>query len=64
MTIKEQCREIHRQVQELQAQLEYIKSTCPHTDVLINKSLTYLGDPLYRESHKCKECGKYWIETK
>ena len=61
MTIKEQCRAIHTQVDELNTQLEQLKSICPHTDVLINKNMTYLGDPFHKESHRCLDCGKYWI---
>ena len=66
MSTKERVKEIQDYIQRLNAEILYIRETCPHTDA----SVEHIGstgnfDPTddgYEKLFKCKECGKIWRE--
>jgi transposase-like protein len=66
VNIKERVKEIQDYIQRLDAEILYIRETCPHLDA----SVEHIGstgnfDPMddgYVKYFKCKDCGKSWSE--
>jgi hypothetical protein len=66
MTTKEKVKEIQDYIQRLNAEILYIRETCPHTDVTIEHiGSTGNFDPSddgYVKRYECLECGKVWFK--
>jgi len=66
ISIKEKVKEIQDYIQRLNAEILYIRETCPHLDA----SIEHIGstgnfdpsDDGYIKRYECLECGKVWFD--
>jgi len=66
MNIKEQVKGIQDKIEQFNAEIRYIRETCPHIDTTVEHiGSTGNFDPMddgYVKYFKCKDCGKSWRE--